>query len=141
MSKKNIKSYFGTTLLDSIYCSQLNSPYDIQISYNGKMKLETDFIHKKKKYYKANIDQEQLNKLRELVLQSKIIYMSNCELRDQCSDCSPLDLKIFYNGLETRYEAGIIHDSVAPIIRFLSKLISESKWEKIRKKTAANKKN
>ena len=132
---------FDNFELDSLFYTRLHLPYEIQIDRNGAMKMEEDLSYKnnKKRYYSGELNLNQFEELKGLIIKSQITSMSVCELNDDCSDCYPLRLKIYHNNKFSYYRVGIIHDSAVPLIRYLKKIILETKWKKVkRKKTAAN---
>ncbi|KPM30492.1 Hypothetical protein I595_3313 [Croceitalea dokdonensis DOKDO 023] len=133
---------FGNFELDSIFYRRSHLPYEIQIDRNGMMKMAEDLSYKnnKKRYYSGELSFNQLDELKRLIIKSQITSMSVCELENYCSDCYPLRLKIFHNSKLSYYKVGMMHDNAAPLIRYLKKIILETKWKKVkRKKTAANK--
>lgn len=110
----------------------------LQINKSGMMKLQRDYptYHRRRKYYVARLNETQFSELKEKVLYSLILNLSECELTDMYIDTSPFWLTIVHNGKTTSYCKSFPERSIIPLMNFLYGTLSKTKWKKIKRKHA-----
>lgn len=115
--------------IDSIFYENNILAYKLEIAKGGEIKMRR---YSYRQEYQGKLDDFQLTRLRNLILQSHILLKSKCLRNIFCYDCMLKRLKIYHNGNISSFGNSMFYKRLNPFVNYMHEIYTEIKWKRVK---------